>query len=71
MAAQLNLDVRAVKTQLRAIIDRRNQIVHEADLDPSYPGTITRWPISPADVTSTLEFIRDVCEAIHIVSNQS
>lgn len=71
VADQLNLNVPNVKNQLRAIVDRRNQIVHEADLDPSYPGTITRWPISPVDVTSTLEFIQDVCEAIDIVSNQT
>ena len=71
VAAQLNLDVRDVKIQLRAIVDRRNQIAHEADLIPDYPGTITRWPISQADVANTLEFIQDVCEAIDIVSNQS
>lgn len=70
VATQLNLDVRDIKTQLSAIVKRRNQIVHEADLDPSYPGTVTRWPISPANVASTLKFIRDVCEAIGIVSNQ-
>ena len=71
VAAQLNLDVQDVRNQLSAIVKRRNQIVHEADLDPSYPETITRWPISPADVTGTLDFIQGVCEAIHTVSNQS
>lgn len=71
VAKQLNLDVQDVKTQLRAIVKRRNQIVHEADLDPTYPGTITRWTISPTDVSDTLDFIQKVCEAIHIVSNQS
>ena len=71
VAKQLNLDVGDVKTRLGAIVKRRNQIVHEADLDPTYPGTITRWPISPADVSDTVDFIRNVCEAIHTVSNQS
>ncbi len=69
VAAQLNLDMQDVKNQLRAIVDRRNKIVHEADLNPSYPGTTTRWSISPADVTSTLDFIEKICEAIEIVSN--
>lgn len=69
VAKQLNLDVQDVKNQLRAIIKRRNQIVHEVDLDPSYPGTIARWSISPADVTSTLDFIEKICEAIDTVSN--
>ena len=69
VAKQLNLDVKDVKDQLSAIVKRRNQIVHEADLVPTYPGTITRWSISLADVTSTLDFIEKVCEAIDIVSN--
>ena len=71
VAEQLNLDAEVVKNQLGAIVKRRDQIVHEADLIPDYPGTVTRWPISPADVASTLDFIQDVCEAIDIVSNQS
>ena len=70
VARHLNLDVQDVKNRLRLIINRRNRIAHEADLDPSYPGTGTRWPISPIDVTGTLDFIQDVCEAIHAVSNQ-
>lgn len=69
VAKQINLDVQDVKSRLRAIVNRRNQIVHEADLDPNYPGTVNRWPTSPADVTSTLDFIQDVCEAIHTVTN--
>ena len=69
VARHLNLDVRDVKDQLSAIVKRRNQIVHEADLVPTYPGTITRWPISPADVTNTLDFIGKICEAIDVVSN--
>ena len=60
-----------VKSRLSAIVKRRNQIVHESDLDPTFPGTVTRWQISPIDVSDTLEFVQDVCEAIHIVSNQS
>lgn len=71
VAVKLNLDVREVKGRLSAIVKRRNQIVHESDLDPTYPGTVTRWPISPMDVSDTLGFVQDVCEAIHIVSNQS
>ena len=71
VAKELNLSAQDVKNRLLTIVKRRNQIVHEADLIPDYPGTITRWPISPANVTSTLDFIQSVCEAIHIVSNQS
>ena len=69
VASELNLTDQDVKNRFRAIVNRRNQIVHEADLDPSYPGTGNRWPISPSDVTSTSDFIQDVCEAIHTVVN--
>ena len=69
VASELNLTDQDVKNRLRAIVNRRNQIVHEADLDPSYPGIGNRWPISPSDVTSASDFIQNVCEAIHTVVN--
>ena len=69
VASELNLTDQDIKNRLRAIVNRRNQIVHEADLDPSYPGTGNRWPISPSDVTSASDFIQNVCEAIHTVLN--
>ena len=68
-ASELNLTGQDVKNRLRAIVNRRNQIVHEADLDSSYPETGNRWPISPAGVTSSSDFIQNVCEAIHTVVN--
>jgi len=61
VARELHIDVQDVKNRVRAIVKRRNQIVHEADLDPTYPGTIIRRSITPADVTSTVDFIQDVC----------
>lgn len=69
VAQQLNIDVKDVKDRLSTIVKRRNQIVHEADLVPTYPGTITRWSISPADVMNTVDFVEKICEAIDIVSN--
>ena len=69
VALQLNLTDQDVKNRLRAIVNRRNQIVHEADLDPSYPGAGNRWPISPSDVAKVLDFIQDLCEAIHTIVN--
>ena len=65
VAIKLSLPIQDVKNRLRLIVERRNKIAHEADLDPSYPGT--RWPISSADVGSTVKFIEDICEAIHFV----
>jgi hypothetical protein len=63
VAIKLGLSIQEVKSRLRLIVERRNKIAHEADLDPSYPGT--RWPISSADADSTVKFIEDICEAMH------
>jgi hypothetical protein len=63
VGAVLGMDVVQVKAELRAIIRRRNQIAHEADLDPSYPGT--RWPITQNDVRYAVDMIERATEAIH------
>lgn len=52
-----------IKSNLQLVVQRRNKIAHEADIDPSYPGV--RWPITPTDVTAATDFIERVCEAIH------
>lgn len=65
VASQLNLKVSDVRDQLALIVTRRNQIAHEADLDPAQPGS--RWPISTSDSTNAVDFIQNVCEAIHSV----
>jgi len=65
VATELSMTVDEVKTRLRLIIQRRNKIVHEADMDPSYPGTL--WPISKSDASNAVLFIEALCEAIHSV----
>lgn len=67
VASELNLRVVDVKTQLQLIIDRRNQIAHESDLDPSKPGN--RWPISLSDTKRIIDFIQDIGETIYVVVN--
>lgn len=54
-----------IKSQLATIIDRRNKIAHEADLDPSFPGT--RWPITKADAQAASDYIDKVVSAIDAV----
>jgi hypothetical protein len=54
-----------IKNRLQLIVQRRNKIAHEADIDPSFPGV--RWPISAADVTTSINFIEQICETIHII----
>ena len=66
VASQLGMTVQDVKTQLQLIVDRRHKIVHEADIDPSYPGS--RWPISQTDSADAVDFIHNLCEAIHSVA---
>jgi len=65
LASHLGEPASDIKTRLKLIVDRRNKIAHEADLDPSYPGA--RWPISSRDANNTVDFISELCEAIHIV----
>jgi hypothetical protein len=65
VAAKLGMPVQDVKARLRLIVDRRNKIAHEADLDPSYPGT--RWPLHPGDVIDAVDFIERICETINSI----
>jgi hypothetical protein len=64
---KLSMQAKEVKTRLTLIIDRRNKIAHEADMDPSYPGL--RWPISKIDISNTIDFIENICESIHSIVN--
>jgi hypothetical protein len=59
----LKEDPRDLKAQLKLLVERRNKIAHEADVDPSYPGQ--RWPIAPKDVDDALVFTERVGEAIY------
>jgi hypothetical protein len=50
---------------LALIVDRRNKIAHEADIDPSFPGQ--RWPIDRAMVDDMVSTVEATVEAIHAV----
>ena len=65
VAKLMGEDDATIKSRLRLLIDRRNKIAHEADLDPSYPGA--RWPISDVDVATSRQFLSELVEAIHSV----
>ena len=62
----LGMDAMAVKTTLALIIERRNKIAHEADIDPSYPGQ--RWPIDSAIVERTFDDLERIARAVFKVS---
>jgi len=60
VADRLGIDPKTAKYRLALIVDRRNKIAHEADMDPSSPGS--RWPIDDLlvqDAIGTLEQIGD------------
>lgn len=62
VACQLGTDAQQVKARLITIVDRRNKIAHEADMDPTNLGT--QWPIDSVPVNDALRFIDTVVKAI-------
>jgi hypothetical protein len=66
VAVRLGLQMTDVKLRLQAIVDRRNKIAHEADLDPTLPGST--WPIDEVLVNEAVSFIEALGEAIVAVA---
>lgn len=66
----MNTATRSLKTKLSLIVDRRNKIVHEGDLQPSIPRT--PWPITRADVSDVAQFLNDIVVVIdRVVSSDA
>jgi len=51
-----------IKNRLNLIVDRRNMIAHEADIEPIYK---TKRKINNADVTGTIDFIQKLGTTIY------
>mgnify|MGYP000916191811 FL=1 len=51
-----------IKNQLNLIVDRRNMIAHEADIEPIFK---TKRPISDSDVSETINFIEKLGATIY------
>lgn len=64
VAKKLGKSAKEVKQQLSAIVDRRNKIAHEADIDPTF-GIGSRWYIDEVLVNDAVNFIEQVVESIH------
>jgi len=62
VAMHLGTTTKEIKTSLLLIVDRRNKIAHEADIDPSFPGQ--RWPIDSVLVEDTLDKLDAIARAI-------
>jgi len=51
-----------VKNRLDIIVERRDKIAHEADIDPTYN---TKWPINEVMVNDSIVFLENLAEAIY------
>jgi len=51
-----------LREKLRLIVDRRNKIAHEADIDPTSPPN--RWPIDEKMVDESIDYIEKLANAI-------
>lgn len=63
VATELSEPSANLKAQLRSVVDLRNRIAHEADVNPTYAG-IELWPIYSADVALSISFIRRLASGI-------
>lgn len=63
VATEMGMTPKGVKQELQSIVDRRNTIAHEADIDPTSPDR-SRWPINEAMVNRAIVFLEQVAEAI-------
>jgi hypothetical protein len=55
-------EAKNLRKDLSLVVERRNKIVHEGDLQPSIPRT--PWPINRADVDYMAGFIEDLVRTI-------
>jgi hypothetical protein len=66
VGTELGMPSKDVKLRLKLVVERRNKIAHEADLDPTSPGF--RWTISSLIADETVDFIESIGEAIYKVA---
>jgi hypothetical protein len=63
VGAEMDMTAADVKATLGLIVDRRNKIAHEADVDPSFPRQL--WPINRAMVEGMIDIVESVGHGIH------
>lgn len=66
VAGHLGLPVAGAKNRLKLIVDRRNKIAHEADMDPTPPKS--RYSISAADVRDSLDFLESIVSGVEVAA---
>lgn len=65
VAAALSQPAGDIKRQLMLVVDRRNKIAHEADIDPTPPPS--RYPINETLVVGSLDFLERLVTALDTV----
>ena len=70
IAVSLGEQPSTVKSKLKSVVDLRNRIAHEADVNPTYGG-VELWPIYSEDVDSSIIFLRDLGSAVAEVINEA
>lgn len=63
--ADVTRRAKALRRQLSMIVERRNKIAHEGDMQPAAPRQ--PWPISQADLQTVRDFIFQVVAAINAI----
>jgi RiboL-PSP-HEPN len=66
VAIKMSRTAKDIKQQLNSIVDRRNKIAHEADIDPTF-NIGDRWYIDEILVSDAVDFIEQLVESIHQV----
>lgn len=64
VSSNMGKPAKEIKQQFNLIIDRRNKIAHEADIDPTL-SLGNRWPIDELLVNEAVDFLEQVVESIH------
>jgi hypothetical protein len=62
-AANKTTQAKSIKKDLFLLVERRNKIAHEGDLQPLVPRA--PWPIARTDVSYAAEFIEDLVRRIN------
>ncbi|WP_375455778.1 HEPN domain-containing protein [uncultured Methylobacterium sp.] len=63
VAEKLGASASSCKARLKGVVDLRNRIAHEADVNPAYGG-IELWPIYSEDIENSIIFLRELGTAI-------
>ena len=63
VAQHSGMTAQQVKQKLTLVVERRDKIAHEADMNPSFPGN--RWPIDEILADDAIDFIELLAETIY------